>query len=496
MSASVEIKWLRKTFTFWKDKGIVHLGFWEYMRFCYDIYTKPLNEVEISYYEKYGRVYGSYQGTDPTLVVGDPDILREIMVSQFKNFSDRSKSQRIGSDIWRKSMMNMSGDEWKKARSVFAPAITSAKLRKIALKVKAIVERATSKMVEAAAQNKPVDIYELAEQSALCSTAVLNYSVDLEKAEKNHPLVQSLEAISMNVGGWKLVMLHLMPKIYGLLQPDYPKEAGTNLYKAFVSHLIEERKLMKKKEEDFLQVFMDAAYDSQNGIDGKADSAKKQKIPVDEITGHGIIFFVAGVESVSTAVTHTAYFLAMHPEFQDKVIAEVDKAISEGGLTYDALQEMPYLEASIKEAMRLTTPDTIALRVCTEETMVAGIRFKPGMCVDIHLAAIHRDPEYFPEPEKYNPERFLPENKDKIKPFTYIPFGAGPRNCVGMRLGLLQTKTTLASMLSRVRFEPCPETMVPLKYKASQFLPLIDGPVMLRAVSRDSPLPKKELLSS
>ncbi|KAH9377112.1 hypothetical protein HPB48_011691 [Haemaphysalis longicornis] len=99
------------------------------------------------------------------------------------------------------------------------------------------------------------------------------------------------------------------------------------------------------------------------------------------------------------------------------------------------------------------------MRLCTEETTVAGIRFKPGMCVDIPLAAMHRDPEYFPEPEKYNPERFLPENKDKVKPFSFIPFGAGPRNCVGMRLGLLQTKTTLASMLSRVRFEPCPETM-------------------------------------
>lgn len=492
--ASLLLWWLRKTFTFWKGKGIAYLGFWEYMRFCYEIYTKPLHDVVIRYYTKYGRVYGSYQGTVPTLVVGDADILREVLVSQFKNFADRSESQRVGSEIWRKSLMNLSGDEWKKARSIFVPALSPSKLKKIALKVKATVERATSKVVEAAAKNEPVNIYGLAEQSALCSTAALNYSVDLETAEKNHPLVQSLDAISMNMGGWKLVMLFLMPKIYKLLQPDYPKEAGTNLFKAFVSHLIDERKSKNKEEEDFLQVFMDAEYDMQNGADGKTDG--KQKMQMDEITAHGIIFFVAGVESVATAMTHTAYFLAMHPEFQDKVIAEVDKAISEGGLTYDALQEMPYLEASIKEALRLTTPDSVGMRLCTEETTVAGIRFKPGMCVDIPLAAMHRDPEYFPEPEKYNPERFLPENKDKVKPFSFIPFGAGPRNCVGMRLGLLQTKTTLASMLSRVRFEPCPETMVPLKYKSCQLLPLIDGPVMLRAVLRDSPLPKKELLSS
>lgn len=493
---SLFIWWVRKTFTFWKDKGIVHLGFWEYMRFSYEIYTKPLNEVVLRYYAKYGRVFGSYQGTVPTLVVGDPEILREVLVSQFKNFADRSESQRVGSDLWRKSLLNLSGDEWKKARSIFVPALNPAKLRKIALKIKATVESATSKVVEAAAQDKPVNISELAEHSALCSTAALNYSVDLEHADKDHPLRKCLRAISMNFGGWKLVMLFMMPKIYKLLQPDYPQEAGTNLFKAFVSHLVEERKSKKKEEEDFLQVFMEAEYDWQNATDEKTNNAEKRKMSMDEITAQGIIFFVAGVESVAMALTHTAYFLAIHPEFQDKVIAEVDKAISEGGLSYDSLQEMPYLDASIKEAMRMTTPDNLGMRLCTEETTVAGIHFKPGMCVDIPLAAIHRDPEYFPEPEKFNPERFLPENKDKVRPFTYIPFGAGPRNCVGMRLGLLQVKTTLASMLSRVRFEPCSETMVPLKYKPCQLLPVIDGPVILRAVPRNSTLPKKETLLS
>ncbi|XP_077533800.1 cytochrome P450 3A13-like isoform X2 [Haemaphysalis longicornis] len=494
LAASLLIWWLRKTFTFWKDKGIVHLGFWEYMRFCYDIYTKPLNEVEISYYEKYGRVYGSYQGTDPTLVVGDPDILREIMVSQFKNFSDRSEAQRVGSELWRKSILNLSGDEWSKTRRIFLPALNPIRLRKIALKVKATAEKAVSKVMEAVTQETPLNISELAEHSSLCSTIALNYSVDLENADKDHPLLKSLDAISITLAGWKLVMLFMMPKIYRLLQPDYPKEAESNLFKTFVSHLMEERKSKNKvsKEDDFLQVFMDAEYDWQNGTDGKGDNAEKQKMSLEAITAQGLIFFVAGVEGAASAVTHTAYLLATHPEYQDKVTAEVDKAISEGGLTYDALQEMPYLEASIKEAMRLATPDSVIMRLCTEETTVAGIHFKPGMCVGIPLAAIHRDPEYFPEPDKFNPERFLPVNKESVKPFTYIPFGAGPRTCVGKRLGVVQAKTTLACLLSRVRLEPCSETMPALKYKPCQLLPVIDGPVILRAVPRVSTLPKNE----
>ncbi|KAH6933708.1 hypothetical protein HPB50_017674 [Hyalomma asiaticum] len=97
--------------------------------------------------------------------------------------------------------------------------------------------------------------------------------------------------------------------------------------------------------------------------------------------------------------------------------------------------------------------------MCTEETTVAGVRFKPGMCVDIPLAGIHHDAEYFPEPEKFNPERFLPENKDNVRPFTYMPFGVGPRNCVAMRLGILQAKASLACLFRKVKLETCPETM-------------------------------------
>ncbi|XP_077533794.1 cytochrome P450 3A41-like [Haemaphysalis longicornis] len=495
--ASLLLWWLRRTFTFWNDKGIAHLSFGQYLSFCYDLYTKPLHEVIRRTYAKHGRVYGSYQGTAPTLVVGDPEILREVLVSKFKHFSDRTEAQRTGSDVWRKSILNLSGDEWKKARNIFTPALNPARLKKIVVKISVIAEKVTSKVEEAATQGKPVNITELADHSSLDTTAALNYSVDLDSAtDKEHPLIKCLEAIFSPMAGYKLIMLFLMPRVYKFLRYDYPPKASTDVFKAFVSHLIEDRRSKKKEEDDFLQVFMDAEYDWDNATDRKEQNAEPKRMSLDEITAQGIVFFVAGVESVAAAISFTAYFLALNPEVQDKVVAEVDKALSEGGLTYDTLQEMPYLDACIKESMRIITSDSMTMRLCTEETTVAGIHFKPGMCVDIPFAGIHHDPEYFPDPEKFNPERFLPENKDSVRPFTYIPFGAGPRNCVGMRLGLLQAKTTLASLLRRVRFETCTETMMPLKYKPRQLLPITDGPVLLRAVPRDSTEPKKEALSS
>ncbi|XP_065307783.2 cytochrome P450 3A41-like [Dermacentor albipictus] len=485
LAATLLFWWLRRTFTFWKDKGIAHLSFSQYMRFLYDLYTKPVNKVIISSYTHYGRVYGSYQGIAPTLVVGDPDILREVMVTKFKNFPDRSLAQSVGTEVWKKSIMNVSGEEWKKARTIFTPALTATRLKTILKKAKSVLRKMTSRVKDAAAQNKPVDSSGLATHTALDITAALNYSIDIDSEnDTNHPILKSLEGIYMNAGGWRAVMLFLMPSLCKILKPDYPPKSSTDLFKAFVSLLIEDRKSKNKVEDDFLQIFMDADYSWEDNSQKKPENATASKMSLEEITAQGLVFFVAGVETVSTALSTTAYYLALNPECQDRVIAEVDKALSEGEVTYDSLQEMPYLEACFKEALRLCTPDSITMRLCKEETTVAGIHFKPGMSVDIPLAGIHHDPEYFPEPENFNPDRFMPENKDAIRPFTYLPFGAGPRNCVGMRLAMIQAKTTLASLLQHVRFETCPETMIPLKLKPAQVSPFFDGPLFLRPVTR------------
>ncbi|KAM7300371.1 putative cytochrome P450 [Ixodes scapularis] len=110
--------------------------------------------------------------------------------------------------------------------------------------------------------------------------------------------------------------------------------------------------------------------------------------------------------------------------------------------------------------MRLYPGAMFLMRTCTQETTLAGINFKPGMNVDIPVVGIHYDPEFYPDPESFKPERFLPENKDSHTPYTFLPFGSGPRSCVGMRLGYLTVKVVMVCLLQHVKFGTCPETMV------------------------------------
>ena len=99
-----------------------------------------------------------------------------------------------------------------------------------------------------------------------------------------------------------------------------------------------------------------------------------------------------------------------------------------------------------------------------------GITIPKGMLVNFDIASIHHSPDYYPEPMKFNPERFLPENRDKLVPYTYMPFGMGPRNCVGMRFALMEAKTAAANLINKFKFSRTANTRVPLKAAKKDFI--------------------------
>ena len=129
---------------------------------------------------------------------------------------------------------------------------------------------------------------------------------------------------------------------------------------------------------------------------------------------------------------------------------------------YDVLQKLPYLDMIIQESMRYYSAAVKVNRVCSKDTVINGIMIPKGTIITIPLQMIHKDPEYWPEPEKFDPERFTPEQKAKRHPYVWQPFGMGPRNCVGMRLGLMELKITLVYLIHHFTLHPCEKTNTPI----------------------------------
>ncbi|XP_054157181.1 cytochrome P450 3A19-like [Oppia nitens] len=125
---------------------------------------------------------------------------------------------------------------------------------------------------------------------------------------------------------------------------------------------------------------------------------------------------------------------------------------------------MPYLEACVAETLRLHNPVSAVGRIAAQDYTIGdtGITVPKGMLVNFSIQSMHRNPDYYPEPDRWNPERFMPYNRDKLVPYTYMPFGLGPRNCVGMRFALMETKTATAYLVNRFKFIRTPKTTVPL----------------------------------
>jgi cytochrome P450 family 6 len=199
-----------------------------------------------------------------------------------------------------------------------------------------------------------------------------------------------------------------------------------------------------------------------------------------ELAAEAFIFFTGGFETSSTALTYALYELALNQDIQLKLRTEIEDGLeaNEGKLTYDILFNFKYLDRVVKETLRKYPVIPVMLRRCTKEYDIPGtdLTIPEKMNVMIPIYSIHHDPEHYPSPEHFDPDRFLPENSKDRHPMAFLAFGEGPRNCIGERFGMLQVKVALVKLLTNFDFSVCSKTTIPMKFKpAAPFIAPIDG---------------------
>jgi len=299
------------------------------------------------------------------------------------------------------------------------------------------------------------------------------------------------------------------PLLMKLLGVKIISNENATFFRGLIKETIRVREEKQIIRPDMVHLLMEARkggvkHDNQNVIDtgfavaeeseiGKTQKKQKPEITDDDITAQALIFFLAGFETASTLMCYTAYELAVNPDVQETLREEVDRVAAEckGKITYEALLGMKYLDNVVSEALRLHSPgiftDRLSVRPYTIQPEKPGekaLHLNAGSSVWIPLHAIHRDAKYYPNPEKFVPERFSDENKHNIKPYTYLPFGIGPRNCIGSRFALLENKLIIVNLLQNFKIVPVEKTSIPLKLSTSNPHPLPEGGFWLGIKSR------------
>ena len=193
----------------------------------------------------------------------------------------------------------------------------------------------------------------------------------------------------------------------------------------------------------------------------------------EEIIAQCWIFLIAGFETTATTLGYLTYALALNPEVQEKLYNEVKTAMgSDKEISYDDLHRLPYLDACISETLRVYPPVIRLEREVNQDFKLGDseIKLYKGQLVEIPVYAVHHCEDYFKNADQFIPERFLPENRNQIIPYTYMPFGTGPRNCIGMRFALMEIKLAMAHILMRFRFTKCEKTEERIKFRAMHLI--------------------------
>jgi len=172
-----------------------------------------------------------------------------------------------------------------------------------------------------------------------------------------------------------------------------------------------------------------------------------------EVRDQAMTILLAGHETTANALAWAFYLLGQHPEARAKVEREVDAVLDGRPATMADLPNLPYTLSVIKESMRLYPPAYMIGRRASREVTICGARVPRGQVVIVNVIGIHRRTDAFPDPGRFDPDRFAPEREKALPPHAYIPFGAGPRVCIGNHFALMEGQLVLATLAQRLRFE-------------------------------------------
>ncbi|CAG5123575.1 unnamed protein product [Candidula unifasciata] len=421
-------------------------------------------QLELYHQYKDKKVYGVFDTNSPILMVKDLDMIKDIMVKSFNNFVNRRVLLDVDSPV-KDNLLTLKGDHWKHVRSTVSPTFSSGRIKRMSQHIERNSCRLVNVLRGKQERNEDVELKNMFYNFTLDVIASTGFGLDVNTIENPDNPFATHAKKCVTPSTLVLLLAFLAPRLLKLLLKTgvsvFSSESLTYLIKV-VDSAMESRKEEGQagKVNDFMDLLINA--------EKEPEDAGKEQLTKSEIHGQVLIFIFAGYETVATALSFTLFLLATHPECCRNVQQEIDEKLGNQSPSYDNVQDLTYMDMCINESMRMFPPGFLIDRVCTEDTVIQGIPIPKDMVITFPIYAIHHDPDIWPEPENFQPERFSSENKESRHPFAFLPFGNGPRNCIGMRLALLELKVTIAHILKAFTPIPCEKTVYPVKLNKYQ----------------------------
>lgn len=424
---------------------------------------------------EFGDVYGYFVGMKPYVVVGDLDMVQQVLIRDFHKFVNRPA---MGIEIRPviNTLVGLRSHRWKEVRRVISPTFSTRKMRKI----NSIINRCADILVEVVGKHaetrNEIDFYGVF-QGLTCQVigeCALDTKVDCQRQPQDE-FLNSLRQFLKQANNPIIDLAIYFPLVREILavvcRVASPCGQFTQSIIDKVQGVINQRRedrlsgTSTPNHGDILQLLMEASENRQEDTDDTDGRVRPthQLLTDDEIIANAWVFLLGGFETTANALTYCAYLLATHADVQQKLYEELRDYLGESSgdleTDYNTISQLTYLDKVFCEALRLFPPVVLFVtREAAEDAQLGDFHIPAGTNVQIPIWQIHHDPKLWPDPYRFDPERFEPELKKNRHPMAWIPFGSGPRSCLGIRFAMLEAKIALAKLLMNYRLVPCERT--------------------------------------
>jgi cytochrome P450 len=388
-----------------------------------------------------------------TLIVNDPGLIRHILVDNAANYEMSEIRQLILRPILRDGLLTAEGEVWKRSRKAVAPVFTPRHANGFAGQMLRKSEEYAEKY---AGVGSGGEVFDISNDMTELTFAILSETLfSGEIVTRSDNFSDDVDRLLHRMGRVDPMDLLRAPRWV----PRVTRIGGQRVLNKFRGIVADTMALRQKRmresradtPDDFLTLLLDLA--------------RPGGLSMAEIEDNILTFIGAGHETTARALAWTLYCVAHSPHVRKHMEEEIDRVLESGAEPVEWLDLMPWVRASFEEALRLYPPAPSINRAAIADdtwTSPAGetVKIDAGVTVLVMPWTLHRHETHWEKPRAFMPERFLPENRGRISRFQYLPFGVGPRVCIGATFAMQEAVIALAVLMRRYRFDVTPQARV------------------------------------
>jgi len=394
-------------------------------------------------YTQWARQYGDiiyYRAfSRHVYFLNNPDFIEHVLVTNYRNFI-KGEALQFNRRIFGNGLLTNEGDSWLKQRHLIQPAFRRDRIESYGKTIGAYTERMMADWRDGEVRDIHRDMMRLGLE------IVAKVLFNIEIASEGDTIAEALNTFMELGSRGRLLLppvLRLLPTADNLRYRQAARQLDEVVYA-----LIRQRRSNDDAGDDLLFGLLHAQDESGRGMSDK------------QLRDEVMTLLLAGHETTAVSLSWTWYLLTQYPEVEKQLLSELQQVLSGRKPTAQDLSKLPYTARVVKEAMRLYPPAWAIVRKSVQHCEIGGYQVPAGSTVMMNQWVMHRDPRYYDQPERFNPDRWLDERAKAIPKFAYFPFGGGPRTCIGASFAAMEGVLVLATIAQKYQLRVPPDCRV------------------------------------